>query len=386
MAVLVEPPGEQPEDQRRRHERPGQEHRLARQRDRADHRQHRGAGRNHEPPGRAPHEPRRATARAAPARRPSGSRSPDRAAARNAAVSSAPVRTRSRTASATPADIARRARAAPATPPAPPCPQAARPARTSPRTAADKARAARRGIPAPTNFASMSPPTESVKKVSPARQKIATNHGSTSTSSHIRPQTGRSRHSHAAERSRIASVTIGQPDEHQDQRPLEQDAAGQRRPEDRGPAPGRMRGILAALPGQIDPRHRAHRRDHGEQQHRVGLGEPRFGAEQHRTAHDQAGQDAPRRSRTPAPSSRSEAPRRSRRSARECGTARSAPAPAAGPAPRRFRPRPPAASRCRPASCSGPRPGSGCRRNRRSRPSAWSPARTAPRRGRSAEW
>ena len=86
-----------------------------------------------------------------------------------------------------------------------------------------------------------------------------------------------------------------QPDEHQDQRPLEQDAAGQRRPEDRGRRPGRMRRILAALPGKINPRQRAHRRGHGKQQHRVGFGEPRLGAEQHATRHHQRGQRAPRR-------------------------------------------------------------------------------------------
>ena len=51
-----------------------------------------------------------------------------------------------------------------------------------------------------------------------------------------------------------------------------------------------MHGILAALPGQIDPRQRAHRRDDGKQQHGIGLGEPRFGAEQYRTAQDQAGE------------------------------------------------------------------------------------------------
>src|SRR4030088_699497 len=54
----------------------------------------------------------------------------------------------------------------------------------------------------------MSPPIESAKNVSPARQKIATHPGSTRTSSHIRPHTGRRRHSHVAERSRIASVPI----------------------------------------------------------------------------------------------------------------------------------------------------------------------------------
>ena len=57
----------------------------------------------------------------------------------------------------------------------------------------------------------MSPPSELVKKVSPARQKIAMNQGSTSTSIHISPQTGRSRHSQVALRSRIASMTIVRP-------------------------------------------------------------------------------------------------------------------------------------------------------------------------------
>ena len=232
----------------------------------------------------------------------------------------------------------------------------------------------------------MSPPIESEKNASPARQKIATNHGSTSTSVHIRPQTGRSRHSHAAERSRIAERHDRQPDEHQDQRPLEQDAAGERRPEDRGrtttadapdprraartdrpaPAPPSRRRrssssiasvlasrasapsstelhIISAASDRAAPRHEGERRPVG-QEHRAD------GADQRRNAVEP---DAQLRA-------------------------------AAGRAPRRFRPPRPAASRCRPASCSGRRPGSGCRRNRRSRPSAWSPARTAPRRGRSA--
>src|SRR5258708_30161490 len=57
----------------------------------------------------------------------------------------------------------------------------------------------------------MSPPIESAKNASPARQKIATNQGSTRTRTHIRPHTGRRRHSHAEDRSRIASVTIVSP-------------------------------------------------------------------------------------------------------------------------------------------------------------------------------
>src|SRR5664280_2532436 len=54
----------------------------------------------------------------------------------------------------------------------------------------------------------MSPPIEFEKKASPARQKIAMNQGSTRTRSHIKPQTGRSRQSHVADRSKIASVAI----------------------------------------------------------------------------------------------------------------------------------------------------------------------------------
>ena len=84
-----------------------------------------------------------------------------------------------------------------------------------------------------------------------------------------------------------------QSDEHQDQRPLEQDAAGQRGPENRRRLPRRMHRILAALPGQVYPRHRAHRGDHGEQQHRVGLGEPRLSAEQDATGHHKPGQRRP---------------------------------------------------------------------------------------------
>ncbi len=79
----------------------------------------------------------------------------------------------------------------------------------------------------------------------------------------------------------------GQACEHQDQRPLDQDADGERGPEDRGPAPGRMRLVLGALPGQIGPRHRPHRGDDAEQQHGVGLCQPRLDAEQHGGAHHQ---------------------------------------------------------------------------------------------------
>ncbi len=124
----------------------------------------------------------------------------------------------------------------------------------------------------------MSPPIESAKNASPARQKIATNQGSTRTRTHIRPHTGRRRHSHAADRSRIASVTIVSPTNIRISGPLSR---------------WRVRGILAPLPRQIHPRHRPHRGDDGQQQHRIGFGEPRFGAEQHRTAQDKGGQYGP---------------------------------------------------------------------------------------------
>ena len=52
----------------------------------------------------------------------------------------------------------------------------------------------------------------------------------------------------------------------------------------------------------------------------------------------------------------------------------------------RFHRRGLAANKCRPASCSGPRPENGCRHICRSRSSAWWPARSAPRRGRPAEF
>ncbi|MGY3421376.1 hypothetical protein ACVWZW_001851 [Bradyrhizobium sp. F1.13.4] len=77
----------------------------------------------------------------------------------------------------------------------------------------------------------------------------------------------------------------GQTCEHQDQRALDQDADSERRPEDRRPTPGRMGLVLGALPRQIRPRHRAHRSGHAEQQHRVGLGEPRLDPEQYGGTH-----------------------------------------------------------------------------------------------------
>ena len=63
---------------------------------------------------------------------------------------------------------------------------------------------------------------------------IATNHGSTSSSiqSNARPAAA-ARSSQRAERSAIDERERRKPDDHQDQRTLEQDAGGERGPQDR---------------------------------------------------------------------------------------------------------------------------------------------------------
>ena len=81
---------------------------------------------------------------------------------------------------------------------------------------------------------------------------------------------------------------------------------------------------------------------------------------------------------------KSAAPRRGRRSAKEFGRAKWSCGLPARRVFRRASPRRPASNRCRPAFCSAPRSGSGCRHNRRSPPSAWWPGRSAPRRDRPA--
>ena len=70
-------------------------------------------------------------------------------------------------------------------------------------------------------------------------------------------------------------------------------AAGECGPEDRGPAPRNEIPVRArmpdALPRQIRAPERAHGGNNSEQQHGVGLGEPRLDTEQHRCCHHQAG-------------------------------------------------------------------------------------------------
>ena len=86
-----------------------------------------------------------------------------------------------------------------------------------------------------------------------------------------------------------------EPDEQHDQRPLEQDTGGERGPEDRGQRPAGQAGRRPAL-AEVDARHRAHRGDGGQEQHRIGLGEAGLDAQQDRRRHHQSGQQrgAPR--------------------------------------------------------------------------------------------
>ena len=81
----------------------------------------------------------------------------------------------------------------------------------------------------------------------------------------------------------------GETDEQEDQRPLDQDAGGERGPEHRRQDPSCKPGLDAVF-AEIGSRHRAHRREDGCEQHRVGFGEPRLDAQQHRACHHQSGQ------------------------------------------------------------------------------------------------
>ena len=119
-------------------------------------------------------------------------------------------------------------------------PRAARQARPSPRTATDTVRAARHAIPGPPTLLSMSLPTDLVR--THARAPADHDNQAAPASAYIRPQTRVSfreprRHRDPGSRARRWS----RPAEHQDQRALDQDADRERGPEDRGPAPGRMR-------------------------------------------------------------------------------------------------------------------------------------------------
>ena len=86
------------------------------------------------------------------------------------------------------------------------------------------------------------------------------------------------------------------PGDHQDDRPLDQDADRDGGPENRRDRYFRSGRNAVALVAQIGTRHGAHRGHHGQEQHRIRLGEPRLDAEQERGRHHQTGQQrgAPR--------------------------------------------------------------------------------------------
>ena len=94
----------------------------------------------------------------------------------------------------------------------------------------------------------------------------------------------------------------GETDDHQIDRPLDQDAGGERGPKDRRQCPAEPR-VAGFARRKIGARQHAHGGDDREQQHGVGLGEPRFAAEQRRSRHHQRRQDgaAPGDEGEPAP-------------------------------------------------------------------------------------
>jgi hypothetical protein len=78
-------------------------------------------------------------------------------------------------------------------------------------------------------------------------------------------------------------------DEHQYQRAFEQHAGGNRGPQDRRLQPSDF-DLCFGLAREINARQRPHRRDRGQQQHGIRLGEPGFHAEQDRARHHQGGE------------------------------------------------------------------------------------------------
>ena len=119
---------------------------------------------------------------------------------------------------------------------------------------------------------------------------MARNQGSTRSASQTIPTSGLSASSQRAERSTDDQRAGGQPDNHHDERPLEQHADGERAPEHPRQHPGDSRLEPLALIRKIGPRHRAHGGDHGQEQHGIGLGDEPLDAEQHAACHHQTGE------------------------------------------------------------------------------------------------
>ena len=224
----------------------------------------------------------------------------------------------------------------------------------------------------------MSLPTDSCQNAQPDFSEMATTQGETSSAASATPRSGFNSRSQLRSRSTMTRRADGQEAEQRNDRSLDQDGCGLGNPEQPRRVAGRR---LAATAGEIEPGQRALRQHGGGKQHCIGLGDARLESEP-----ENAGQ----RNRRDQPGAIAEQPAAGREGGAHGDERRPAPRPGDRPrsAPRRPGPTAPArhcaASRCRPVSCSGFRPGSGCPRGRRSRPSASMPARSAVRRGRSA--
>ena len=161
------------------------------------------------------------------------------------------------------------------------------------------------------------------KKPSPARMVIATNQGNTSTAHQATPTSGRSAKIHVTERSTITSVTTVRNTISGITGPLSSTEAASAVQKIAGTVHADAPSSCDALLGQIGARHRSHDRDRGQQQARIGLGDPSFDAEQDARRHHQAGQHrcAPRQERKRRPIGQQHRIR-PRRAARECDRAR----------------------------------------------------------------
>ena len=212
---------------------------------------------------------------------------------------------------------------------------------------------------------------------------MARNHGSTRRMNHSTPTTGLSAGSQRACRSKAISETAVNPTIIRISGPLMSmppASAVQK-------IPGKihLRCRLGAL-AEINARHRAHGRNHGEKEHRIGFREPRFDTEQNRSRHHDAREHrgAPRRERKRGPVCEQNPAARTNEGWND-DRARFSVLRRERQARYRSSRSPLAANRSRPAFYNGLHPGIGCRHNRPSPPSASSPARNALHRDRSAE-
>ena len=81
-----------------------------------------------------------------------------------------------------------------------------------------------------------------------------------------------------------------QPNDHHDERPLQQHTDGKRAPEHPRQYPCASRFEPLALIREIRPRHGTHGGDDGQEQHGIGLGDKPFDAKQHAACHHETGE------------------------------------------------------------------------------------------------